>query len=79
LGLAGRLLALEAAIENVTPGGKAPKTHAGSGFSSVVHSPECPFTGCTQAGNVSHLREAGMRVQSQRIQFTQGFELRKWN
>ncbi len=40
-------------------------------FSSALHNPARPFTGCTQRFAVSHLPPAGVRVQSQLIQFKQ--------
>ena len=43
-------------------------------FSSTLHSPGHPCTGCTQEVAVSHLHEAGAPVQSQRIQFHQDSE-----
>ena len=51
---------------------------AGSGFSSALHRLAHPCTGCTQASGVSHLREAGVRVQSQSIRVSTvevGFEV----
>ena len=48
-----------------------------AGFSSVFHSPDPTFTGCTQTACASRLREASIWVQSQRSTVEGGIEVRR--
>lgn len=70
MGLRGRILGCGERWTNGNQPTRPAKCAPGA-FSSALHSLERTFTGCTQTSAVSHLSEAGVRVQSQLIQFKQ--------